>query len=153
MDSLNLPAYKYRLEKRDGKLVIFDPIRKKFVVLTPEEWVRQHFIHFLSSSLGYTFGRMSVETGNKYNQLQKRSDILFYDEHMAPLVIVECKAPSVKITQSAFDQISVYNKSIKAKLLIVTNGMAHYAWLLDVKNEKVSFLKEIPNLEKLKGML
>ncbi|WP_339605758.1 type I restriction enzyme HsdR N-terminal domain-containing protein [uncultured Roseivirga sp.] len=153
MDSLNLPAYKYRLEKRDGKLVIFDPIRKKFVVLTPEEWVRQHFIHFLSGSLGYSLNRMSVETGNKYNQLQKRSDILFYDEHMKPLVIVECKAPSIKITQNAFDQIAVYNKTLKAKLLVVTNGMAHYACWFDAENEKVNFLDQIPNLQELKAMI
>jgi len=153
MDSLNLPAYKYRLEKREGKLVIFDPIRKKFVVLTPEEWVRQHFIHFLASDLGYSLNRMSVETGNKYNQLQKRSDILFYDERMNPLVIVECKAPSIKITQAAFDQISVYNKTIKAKLLIVTNGLAHYACFFDSKNQKVNFLDEIPSLSELKAML
>tara|TARA_R110001599_G_scaffold107695_2_gene270411 strand:- start:5679 stop:6140 length:462 start_codon:yes stop_codon:yes gene_type:complete len=153
MDSLNLPAYEYRLDKRDGKLVIFDPIRKKFVVLTPEEWVRQHFIHFLTGSLGYSMSRMSVETGNKYNQLQKRSDILFYDEFMKPLVIVECKAPSVKITQNAFDQVAVYNKTLKAKLLIVTNGMAHYACWFDEENQKVSFLDEIPSLQELKAMI
>tara|TARA_A100000171_G_scaffold46642_1_gene51686 strand:- start:347 stop:808 length:462 start_codon:yes stop_codon:yes gene_type:complete len=153
MDSLNLPAYEYRLDKRDGKLVIFDPIRKKFVVLTPEEWVRQHFIHFLASNLGYSMSRMSVETGNKYNQLQKRSDILLYDEFMKPLVIVECKAPSVKITQNAFDQIAVYNKTLKAKLLIVTNGMAHYACWFDEEEQKVSFLEKIPSLQELKAMI
>lgn len=152
MDALNLPTYKYRLEKRDGKLVIFDPIRKKFVVLTPEEWVRQHFVHFLVSDLGYSFGRMSVETGNKYNQLQKRSDILFYDEQMQPLVIVECKAPHIKITQAAFDQIAVYNKTIQAKLLIVTNGLTHYSCLFDKQHQKVSFLDEIPSLGELKTM-
>lgn len=153
MDSLNLPAYEYRLDKRDGKLVIFDPIRKKFVVLTPEEWVRQHFIHFLSGNLGYSMNRMSVEIGNKYNQLQKRSDILFYDELMQPLVIVECKAPSVKITQNAFNQIAVYNKTLKAKLLIVTNGIAHYACWFDEENQEVSFLDKIPSLEELKAMI
>ncbi|WP_323757637.1 type I restriction enzyme HsdR N-terminal domain-containing protein [Roseivirga sp.] len=153
MDSLNLPAYEYRLDKRDGKLVIFDPIRKKFVVLTPEEWVRQHFIHFLTGSLGYAMSRMSVETGNKYNQLQKRSDILFYDEHMKPLVIVECKAPSVKINQNAFDQVAVYNKTLQAKLLIVTNGMVHYACWFDEEKQKVSFLDEIPSLQELKAMI
>ena len=96
---------------------------------------------------------MSVETGNKYNQLQKRSDILFYDEHMKPLVIVECKAPSIKITQNAFDQIAVYNKTLKAKLLVVTNGMAHYACWFDAENEKVNFLDQIPNLQELKAMI
>jgi hypothetical protein len=151
MDSLNLPAYEYRLEKREGKLVIFDPIRKKFIILTPEEWVRQHFVNFLVQHLGYPMGRMGVELGTKYNTLQKRSDILFYDQDLNPLVIVECKAPHIKLNQAAFNQISVYNKTLKAKLLIVTNGLQHYACSCDHATSEIKFLENIPSYKELKA--
>jgi hypothetical protein len=150
MDSLNLPTYEYRLEKRAGKLVIFDPIRKKFIVLTPEEWVRQHFVNYLCKHLGYPMSRMGVELGNKYHELRKRSDIVFYDQEMNPLVIVECKAPHIKISQAVFDQISVYNKTIKAKLLIVTNGIEHIAYSCNHKTSELVFLEKVPSYEELK---
>lgn len=150
MDSLNLPAYQYRIEQRSGKLVIFDPIRKKFVVLTPEEWVRQHFINYLTEHLGYPASRVRVESGTKYNKRAKRTDILIYDDELQPLVLVECKAQSVGISQATFDQISVYNKTLKAPLLVCSNGMVHYACAYNKDDESIRFLDSIPPYADLK---
>ena len=115
MLELNLPTYDYRLEERGSKLVIFDPIRKKFITLTPEEWVRQHFINLLTNHLGYPASRLNVEGGIKFNKLLKRVDLMILDESMKPQVLVECKAPSVSITQAAAAQL-VYNKVCDALL-------------------------------------
>ncbi|MCE7993117.1 MAG: type I restriction enzyme HsdR N-terminal domain-containing protein [Roseivirga sp.] len=150
MNSLNLPAYKYRIEQNGGKLAIFDPIRKKFIILTPEEWVRQHFINYLTQHLGYPASRIRVESGTSYNKRAKRTDILIYNDELEPLVLVECKAAHVAVNQSTFNQISVYNKTLKAKVLICSNGMVHYACRYDAGNESVSFLDQIPHYSDLK---
>ena len=150
MDALNLPAYDYRVEQRGGKLVIFDPIRKKFIVLTPEEWVRQHFVNYLTQHLGYPASRIRVESGTAYNKRAKRTDILIYDDELKPMVLVECKAASVGVTQATFDQIGVYNKTLQAKILICSNGMVHYACRYDSGNETISFLDRIPAYSDLK---
>ena len=150
MDALNLPAYEYRIEQRGGKLVIFDPIRKKFIVLTPEEWVRQHFVNFLTQHLGYPASRVRVESGTAYNKRAKRTDILIYDDELKPLVLVECKAASVAINQATFNQISVYNKTLQARFLICSNGMVHYACEYDPNTESVAFLERIPAYSDLK---
>lgn len=144
MDSLNLPAYKYRIQQQGGKLVIFDPIRKKYVVLTPEEWVRQHFLNYLVNDLGYPASRVRIESGTAYHKRAKRTDILIYDRELKPLVLVECKAASVPVRQNTFDQISVYNKTLKAPILICTNGMVHYACRYHADEESVQFLDHIP---------
>ncbi|GAB5526373.1 MAG: type I restriction enzyme HsdR N-terminal domain-containing protein [Roseivirga sp.] len=151
MNSLNLPAYKYRLEENGGKLAIFDPIRKKFIILTPEEWVRQHFVNYLTGYLGYPASRIRIESGTSYNKRVKRTDILVYDDHLQPLVLVECKAAHVAVSQSTFNQISVYNKTLKAKILICSNGMVHYACRYDMETESVSFLDQIPHYSDLKS--
>lgn len=149
MNSLNLPAYQYRLEQNGGKLAIFDPIRKKFIILTPEEWVRQHFVNYLTEHLGYPASRIRIESGTSYNKRAKRTDILIYDDYLEPLVLVECKAAHVAVSQATFNQISVYNKTLKARILICSNGMVHYACQYDPESESVSFLDHIPHYRDL----
>lgn len=136
-----------------GKLAIFDPIRKKFIMLTPEEWVRQHFINLLNNHLGFPRSMTSVETGMKYNSLTKRSDIMVLDSELQPYVLVECKAPSVAINESTVRQLAVYNKVCRAKLLIVTNGMVTYACLCKDDLNEFETLDEIPAFEDLKAMI
>ena len=150
MQSLNLPSYDFRIERSAGKLMIFDPIRKKFVVLTPEEWVRQHFTYYMVNELGYPRSRMSVESGTQYHGLSKRSDILFYDVELKPLVLVECKAASVTIGQKTFEQVSIYNKTLKAPVIMVTNGLVHYACEVDHQKGSYQFLEAIPAYKDLR---
>ena len=144
MDQLNLPTYSYRIEQRRGKLAIFDPIRKKFIVLTPEEWVRQHFVNYLTNHLGYPASLIRVESGTQYNQKAKRTDVLVYDPELKPLVLVECKAAHVPINQATFDQASIYNKTLQAQILICTNGMVHYACRYEAETGKMVFLDHMP---------
>ncbi|OEK05325.1 type I restriction enzyme HsdR N-terminal domain-containing protein [Roseivirga misakiensis] len=153
MLELNLPKYKYRIEQRDGKLAIFDPIRKKFIVLTPEEWVRQHFLNYLNEHLNYPTTLTSVESGLKYNTRSKRSDILIMDNSLKPLVLVECKAPSVAINQGTIRQLSVYNAVYNAKLLVVTNGMVTHAVLSSESSSSYEPLSQIPDYNHLKALI
>jgi hypothetical protein len=147
MKELNLPSYKFRL-KEEGELVfIFDAIRKKFVVLTPEEWVRQNFIRFLIDSKKYPSSLMAVEIGLKYNQLQKRADVLVYNKQGQPHVLIECKAPEVKISQETFHQIAAYNMTFRVNYLVVTNGMDHFCCKMDYESNSYQFLQMIPDFE------
>jgi predicted type IV restriction endonuclease len=123
---LNLPSANFSMRKDQGKVWIFDMIRKKYVVLTPEEWVRQHFVHYLINDLKYPRSLFRLEGALTYNSLQKRSDILIRDREGKPWMLVECKSPAIKLTQKAFNQIAVYNMTIGATFLAVTNGMVHY---------------------------
>ena len=131
MVTLNLPAFDYVLKKEDGKVFILDIIRKKYLVLTPEEWVRQHFIHYLITGLHYPKALIKVEGGLSFNQLQKRSDIVVFDRNGEPWMIVECKSPDQKLSQQTLRQASVYNHSLQAKYLTVTNGMIHICCAVD----------------------
>jgi hypothetical protein len=144
MIALNLPEYKHRFNKSDKGLQLYDRIRKKFVALTPEEWVRQNFICYLLEEKQFPLSLMAVETGLKFNTLQKRSDIVLYNTLGKPHVVVECKAPEIKLTQDAFDQVARYNWVIKADYLIVTNGLNHFCCRMDYENNNYAFLKEIP---------
>jgi len=144
MQDLNLPNCKFELQRKGGKLAIFDSIRKKYIVLTPEEWVRQHFIHFLVDHLHYPKGLIKVESKTAYNQMSKRYDILIYRNDGNPWMIVECKAPHIKITRATLEQISQYNKNIKANFIAVTNGMIHYCWKVDFENRRNTLLEEFP---------
>ena len=144
MHPLNLPSYDFRIERSASKLMIFDPIRKKLVTLTPEEWVRQHFLYYMVYELGYPRSRVRVESGTTYNKLSKRSDILFYDHELKPLVLVECKAASVTINQRTFEQVSVYNRTLKAPVIMVTNGLVHYACKVDHQKGSYHFMEAIP---------
>ena len=145
MQKLNLPTYKLRIKSNENKLAIFDIIRKKYVILTPEEWVRQHIVHYLIEDRNYPVSLIAVEKKLSVNKLIKRTDILVFNSKGLPHIIVECKAPTVKITQEAFDQIARYNLTLNANYLFVTNGLKHFYCAMDVKNEQYVFLDKIPN--------
>ena len=145
MQKLNLPIYSIKLKKQENKTLVFDPIRKKNIVLTPEEWVRQNFIQFLIEEKNYPASLMAVEMGIDLLNTKKRCDIVLYNTNGLPHMIVECKAPSIKISQDTFDQIARYNMKLKTDLLVVTNGMQHYICIIDHQNKCYHFLKEIPN--------
>jgi len=130
-------------------MLIFDCIRKKYVTLTPEEWVRQHLIYYLITEKGYPATLISVETPLKYARLDKRSDVIVYDRNGKPLMLAECKAPEVNITQKVFEQIAVYNLTIQAQFLLITNGLQHYCLAAATESSPVCFLYEIPDYEDL----
>ena len=145
MQKLNLPTCTFSIKSNENKKFIFDIIRKKYFVLTPEEWVRQHFIHFLIHRKKYPISLIAVEKQLRVNQQKKRTDILVFNTLGTPEIIVECKAPSIKITQESFDQIARYNLKLNAKYLVVSNGLTHYFCKMDFKNETYVFLKNIPD--------
>lgn len=141
---LNLPFHPFKITQRDGMHYIFDEIRKKHLVLTPEEWVRQHFIKYLINEKQFPTTLMQIEGGLSLNQTKKRSDILIYNTVGEKLMVVECKAPSVTITQATFDQAARYNSVYKAKWLAITNGLDHYYAQIDHQNGKFAFVEELP---------
>lgn len=145
MQKLNLPAFSAKLKNKENKTLIFDKFRKKYVVLTPEEWVRQHFANYLVEEKKYPISLIAIEKQLTINELQKRSDILVFNTEGYPEIIVECKAPSVKINQQTFDQIARYNLILNANFLVVTNGLQHFFCKMDFNNKTYIFLKEIPS--------
>jgi len=145
MINLNLPAYSFKIKNKENKLYIFDMIRKKNVLLTPEEWVRQNFVQFLINEKKYPKTLIAIEKQIKVNNLIKRTDILVFDKTGNPNIIVECKSSQVKITQETFDQIARYNLKLQATYLIVTNGLQHFYCKMDHQQMKYIFLKDIPN--------
>lgn len=149
MQALNLPTYLFNTKSENGRTYILDTIRKKYVLLTPEEWVRQHIIRYLSEEKKYPVSLMSVETGFTYNKLQRRTDALIYDRSGNAICIVECKAPSVKLSSLVFDQILRYNLNFNVPYLIITNGLQHYCCKLNFETSGYAFLKEIPQYELL----
>ena len=149
MQALNLPTYQFKIKSNENKLFIFDIVRKKYVVLTPEEWVRQHFLHYLIEEKKYPISLIAVEKKLTINNLTKRTDILIFNTLGNPEIIVECKAPKVPISQHTFDQIARYNLKLNAAILVVTNGLDHYYCTLDSENETYQFLKEIPLYKKV----
>ncbi len=145
MQKLNFPLYSFRIKSKENKQFIFDIIRKKFFVLNSEEWVRQHVVHYLITVKGYPKSLIAVEKQLKINTLTKRFDILVFNTKGLSQLIIECKAPSIKITQETFDQIARYNLKLNAEYLMVTNGLQHYFCKLDHENEQYKFLKDLPN--------
>lgn len=142
---LNLPTFDYQIRRdSDGITRIFDCLRGKFVALTPEEWVRQHFVNFLIVEHSYPKGLMANEVSLKLNRTSRRCDTLIYSRQGRPLAIAEYKAPSVAVTQAVFDQIARYNSVIGADYLIVSNGMTHYCCRFDSTRQNYKFLREIP---------
>jgi hypothetical protein len=145
MEKLNLPDIDARTRfGKNGKQEIFDEIRKKFVRLTPEEWVRQHFLHFMITELGFPASLIVVEAALKYNNMMKRFDILAYRADGKPCFVVECKSPDVEITQAVFDQVAMYNMTLTVDYIAVTNGISHYACKIDHEKRTYLFLKDIP---------
>tara|TARA_B100000745_G_C20044374_1_gene355987 strand:- start:70 stop:516 length:447 start_codon:yes stop_codon:yes gene_type:complete len=144
MPQLNLPKVALKTKSVEGTIQVFDVIRKKYFVLTPEEWVRQHFIHYLNTEKNYPMGLMGVEKMVKYNALKTRADIVLYTTEGKAKMIVECKAPNVKITQDTFNQIAKYNFKLKVPFLVVTNGMQHFCCKMDYEKNINCFLEEVP---------
>ncbi len=145
MQALDFPAYDFRLKNSENKPYIFDPIRKKFVHLTPEEWVRQHVIQFLIQTKGYPTSLINVEKEIKIYDTKKRYDVVVFNSDGSIFLLIECKRPKVAITQTTFDQIARYNLELKGELLMVTNGLQHYYCAMDFEQERYHFLKELPN--------
>jgi len=147
--TLIFPAFDVRTKIQNKRKMIFDCIRKKYVVLTPEEWVRQHLIHYLMTEKGYPASLISVETHLQYALVKKRTDVLVCDRNGQSLMLAECKAPDVTITQKVFEQIAVYNLTIQAPYLMITNGMQCYCLIADADNFETRFLNETPDYKDL----
>ena len=145
LQELNFPKYSFRFKNSENKVSIFDDIRKKFVILQPEEWVRQHCLQFLILEKLFPKSLINVEKELIVNSLRKRYDIVIYNSDGSIHLIVECKAPSISIDQVVFDQIARYNSKLKATYLMVTNGINHYYCQMDFENKRYQFLKEIPD--------
>jgi len=145
MLKLNFPTYSFRFKNSKNKLLIFDIIRKKFIVATPEEWVRQHIIHFLISEKKYPIALINVEKQLILNKTKKRYDVVVYRSDGSVHIIVECKAPKIKINQEVFDQIARYNLVTQASFLMISNGINHYYCKVDIEKEAYVFLRELPS--------
>lgn len=144
MRELNFPNYTFRFKNSENKIAVFDVLRKKFVLLTPEEWVRQHVVQFLLQEKKLPQSLLNVEKQVLVNKLAKRYDVIAYNPDGSIHLVVECKAASIPITQETFDQIARYNLALKATYLMVTNGLQHYFCQLDYEQEKYNFLPDIP---------
>lgn len=148
MQDLNFPKFKYRFKSTENKVSIFDVIRKKFIILQPEEWVRQHCVHYLINEKKYPKSLINVEKELTINGLKKRYDIVIFNTDGSIYLIVECKSHKITIDQTTFDQIARYNLTLNATYLMVTNGLNHYYCEMDMKAERYTFLKTIPNYSK-----
>lgn len=147
MQQLNLPACDLMVKNEEGNQFILDIVRKKYVVLTPEEWVRQHFIHLMINHLKYPKSLLRVESGLSYFKSKKRSDITLRDKNGELFLVVECKAPDVKLDQKTLNQVSVYNKELQARYVAMTNGMTHFIWFFDSKNGQYTQLPKFPEYQ------
>ena len=145
MQKLNFPTYSFRFKNSENKISIFDEIRKRFVILQPEEWVRQHCVHYLMTEKKYPKSLINVEKELIINNLKKRYDIVVFNTDGSIHLIVECKASKININQDVFDQIARYNLALDATYLMVTNGINHYYCQMDLKNEAYIFLQSIPD--------
>jgi len=144
MIALNLPGFDYKLKEIDGKLYIFDILRRKYVFLTPEEWVRQHFVHLLINQYQYPKALMKNEGALKYNRMARRTDIVIFDQGGDPFMVVECKGANIPISQSTFDQAAQYNHTLKAPYLTVTNGLEYYCVAIHHSQKQYAFLPDVP---------
>lgn len=148
MQKLNFPNYSFRFKNSENKMSIFDEIRKKFIQLTPEEWVRQHVVKFILEDKQYPKSHVNVEKIVKLNGLTKRYDAVVFQPDGKIFLLVECKAPEVAITQNTFDQIARYNMQLDAKYMMVTNGLNHYFCQMDYEQQHYRFLPDIPQYSK-----
>jgi hypothetical protein len=149
LKQLNLPEYSFRISGKEGSEMILDPLRRKYVKLTPEEWVRQNFIQYLINEGKYPPGLLGIEVLFRFNKLKRRVDILVHDRSGKPVLIVECKSPDIEIDDKVFEQIATYNMSFKVPYLVVTNGIHHYACKIDHEEMKFEYLLVIPLYEDL----
>ena len=149
MYSLNLPSYPIKIKEKGEKQLIFDFLRRKYVALTPEEWVRQHFVHFLVEHKGYPQALLANEVKLKVGEKKLRCDTLLYNRDLKPRMIIEYKAPTIQLQQKTFDQISAYNLLLKVDYLVISNGLQHYCCKMDYAQQRYSFLEQLPDYEKL----
>ena len=149
MLQLNLPAYSFKIKKEKDNHFIFDSVRKRFVALTPEEWVRQHFVEFLVEEKKYPRALIANEITISYNGLKKRCDTLIYNRNREIVLIIEYKSPNVAITQEVFYQVAVYNMKLKVNYMIISNGMEHFCCRIDYENMRYDYLEEIPCFDEL----
>lgn len=149
MFRLNLPTYEIKIAQRGNKQLIFDFLRRKYVALTPEEWVRQHFVHYLIEHKGYPAGLIGNEVELNVGEKKLRCDTILYNKVAQPQMIIEYKAPHIKLQQKTFDQISAYNLLLKVDYLIVSNGLQHVCCRMDYDNQKFCFLDDIPDYQNL----
>ena len=149
MQELNLPRYEISVKRNGERLTIFDFLRRRHVALTPEEWVRQHFVHFLVEHKGYPKGLLANEVELSVGEKNLRCDSILYDPSLKPRMIVEYKAPSVAVTQKVFQQIATYNILLHVDYLVVSNGLTHYCVKMDYDNQKYLFLDDIPDYKNL----
>ena len=149
MFQINLPPFDINIKEEDGKTVVFDILRKRFVALTPEEWVRQHFVHYLISEKHYPAALMANEISLSLNGMKRRADCALYNKDLSPLMLIEFKAPTVRITQKVFLQIEAYNHVFHVPWLIVSNGINHFCCRIDYEENSIKFLKDIPSYEEL----
>ena len=149
MQKLNLPEYPATMTEKDGKPIIFDNLRRTYVALTPEEWVRQHFIHYLIEQHNYPSTLMANEASITLNNTRRRCDTVVYDRALRPRMIIEYKAPTVKIDSKVFAQISRYNLVLRVDYLIVSNGLQHYCCKMDYTNNSYAFMQGIPPYHEL----
>jgi hypothetical protein len=149
LQPLNLPPYPFKITDQDGQLSLFDEIRKRNIIITPEEWVRQHFVQYLVRQKNYPKSLIKLEGGHKLHGKQKRSDILAFNSVGDKILLVECKAPSVAIDQKVFDQVARYNIVHKIALLAVTNGLQHYYCRINFELQNYQFIEELPEYQKI----
>ena len=147
MYKLNFPLYQIPIKNKENKTLVFDSIRKKWLKLVPEEWVRLNCIEFLINEKKISRSLISVEKEFKLNNLKKRFDIVVFNKKGEIYLLVECKAPNIKISQSVFNQITKYNLVLKSKFLMISNGINHYFFVMNSKRQKIEFLKELPSYD------
>lgn len=150
MYSLNLPTYEAKIRKNSNGLEIFDPLRRKYIALTPEEWVRQHFVNYLINYKNYPASLMANEAGIKLNSLTRRCDTVVYNNQLEPLMIIEYKESKVQITQSVFDQVVRYNTVLKVPYIVVSNGISHYCCRMNYEDQSFEYLTDIPEYQSLR---
>lgn len=149
MIRLNLPTFEIKLSGTKERPRIFDTLRQRYVALTPEEWVRQHFIHYLTEHKGYPAALMANEISMNIGNKRLRADSVLYDRQLHPKMIIEYKAPTIEITRKVFDQIAAYNLLLHVDYIIVSNGLQHYCCRMDYTNRRYEFMKDIPEYEKI----
>jgi hypothetical protein len=149
MYRLNLPSYETKFQEKGGKQLIFDFLRRKYVALTPEEWVRQHFTHYLVEQKGYPRGLMANEMELRLGEKRLRCDTLLYNRNLQPQMIIEYKAPTIQLQQRVFDQITAYNMLLHVDYLVVSNGLQHYCCRMDYEHHSYAFLRDIPHYTEL----
>jgi len=153
MQQLNFPHFEFKRREFNTRQEIFDPLRRKFVALTPEEWVRQHLIAYLIINKGYPISVIGVEKQLIINKQVKRFDLVVFSKKANPLLLVECKAPGVEITEKAFDQAARYNMLLKAEYFLITNGLEHYPCRIDYECKQYIFIEDIPHYNQVQDII